>query len=99
MYKKDRKVDTEDRITRPVCTKYEKSALIGRRARQLGEMAPHTLSNIIVSRKIDISNLNCYQIAEYEFKFGTIPLKIRRKMPNGSYEEFKIEELKRDHLY
>ncbi len=37
-------------------------------------------------------------IAEEEFKRNMIPFKIKRPLPNGKYEIWTLDELKKDHL-
>ena len=79
-------VAKEDRITRPVMTKYEKVRVLGERAKQISSGAPVYIKGV--------ENKTPYEIAELELKHGLIPFIIRRPLPDKSYEEWKISELK-----
>ena len=66
-------------------TKYEKARIIGQRALQLSNGSPPT---------IDIKNMtNHIEIAKEEFRQKSIPFIIRRNFPDGSFQEFKLEDL------
>ena len=41
----------------------------------------------------DINKLYSNEIAELELKYGVIPILIKRILPNGDYEVWKISEL------
>lgn len=74
----------------PFLTKYEKSRIIGIRAQQINKGSP-----ILV----DISNydeITPKEIALLELKEKKIPIIIRRTMPNGTFEDWRIDELKLD---
>lgn len=75
----------KDRITTPYLTKYERARVLGARALQISMNAPVM---------IDIGNMtDPYQIAVEELNQGKIPLIIRRKMPDGSHEDWSVDEL------
>eukprot|EP01071_Lankesteria_metandrocarpae_P005047 Lankesteria_metandrocarpae@DN3831_c0_g1_i1.p1 len=73
------------RITSPYMTKFEKARVIGTRALQISMNAP-------VSVPLD-GETDPLIIAEKELYAKSIPFIIRRYMPNGSYEDWSIEEL------
>ena len=77
-----------DRITRPVLTKYEKTLILGQRAQQILKG-----SNILVNIE-NLKNRNPLEIARFELSKGVIPFIIRRPLPNGQYEDWKVNELK-----
>ena len=77
-----------DRITRPILTKYEKTLILGQRAQQILKG-----SNILVNIE-KLKNRNPLEIARFELSNGVIPFIIRRPLPNGQYEDWKVSELK-----
>ncbi|OTN65811.1 putative DNA-directed RNA polymerase subunit I [Plasmodium knowlesi] len=89
------------RITSPYLTKYEKARIIGTRALQISLNAPLTIP--IETQGGDVSNgKNEYDnylnndplvIAERELHNKSIPFILRRYLPNGSYEDWKLDEL------
>jgi DNA-directed RNA polymerase I, II, and III subunit RPABC2 len=68
-----------------VLTKYEKTRLLGTRALQIAMNA-----KIFIDPKGEIDPL---KIAEMELDQKRIPLKVRRELPNGTVEIYKIDEL------
>jgi len=75
----------KNRITTPYLTKYERARVLGARALQISMNAPVM---------VDIQNMtDPYQIAVEELNQGKIPLIIRRRLPDGSYEDWNVEEL------
>merc|ERR1712123_179057 len=74
-----------NRITLPYMTKYERARVLGTRALQIAMCAP-----VMVELEGETDPL---QIAMKELKLRKIPIIIRRYMPDGSYEDWKIEEL------
>jgi DNA-directed RNA polymerase I, II, and III subunit RPABC2 len=80
--------DSENRKSIPFLTKFEKSRIIGIRAQQLSQNMPAL---------VDISDCTTpVEIALKELKEGKLPFIIRREMPNGSYEDWRVDELKID---
>ena len=74
------------RVTKPYLTKYEKPRILGLRATQISKQAKPT---------IEIADIkDALKIAEKEFKYGDIPFIIRRHLPDGSFEDWKLSELK-----
>ena len=70
-------------------TKFQKAKIIGVRAVQISKNAPLYLKNE------NIANLNWdpIMIAEKELAQKKIPFIIRRFLPNGQYEDWKLSEL------
>jgi DNA-directed RNA polymerase I, II, and III subunit RPABC2 len=80
-------VPKEDRITMPYLTKYERVRVLGTRAKQI------SLGAKILVKNIDLKTKKPLEIAKIELEQGVIPFKIRRPLPNGKIEEWKISEL------
>jgi DNA-directed RNA polymerase I, II, and III subunit RPABC2 len=78
-------VKSEDRITLPKLTKYEKVRLIGTRAKQIALGAKVMVKNT--------SGLNPIDIAKLELKLKMIPMKIKRVLPDNKIEIWKLSEL------
>ena len=75
------------RTTTPFLTKYEKARIIGARALQISKNAP-----ILVNTTQE--DTDPILIAEKELRCGKIPFIIRRFLPDGSYEDWAVKELK-----
>jgi len=73
------------RITTPYMTKYERARVLGTRALQIAMCAP-----VMVELEGETDPL---QIAMKELKARKIPIIIRRYLPDGSYEDWGIDEL------
>ena len=73
------------RITLPVLTKYEKARVIGERAEQIARGFPPLVDVGELTRPLDI--------ALKELKEKKIPIMIRRPLPNGTVEVWKIDDL------
>jgi DNA-directed RNA polymerase I, II, and III subunit RPABC2 len=84
---KEVKVENNKRISINRLTKYERVRIIGTRAKQI-----IMGSNILVK---GIENKTPTEIAELELKHNMIPFKIKRKLPNGMYEIWKLSELEK----
>eukprot|EP00392_Amoebophrya_sp_AT5.2_P016198 g16448.t1 len=67
-------------------TKYERARIIGTRAMQISLNAP-----ILVP--VEKDETDPMEIAEKELRQGKIPFIIRRKLPNGETESWKVSEL------
>ena len=85
--KKDKKGNIIDNNhkTFPVLTKYEKTKILGQRAKQLesGHSPFIKINNII----------DHYTIAQMELEQNKIPFIIRRPLPNGSSEYWNVQDL------
>ena len=75
--------------TTPFLTKYEKARIIGARALQISKNSP-----ILISTEELGDETDPIAIAEMELRKGKIPFIIRRYLPNGSYEDWPVKELK-----
>jgi len=75
----------KERITTPYMTKYERARILGTRALQISMNAP-----IMVDLEGETDPL---EIAMKELRHRRIPLVIRRKLPDGSYEDWSVDEL------
>ena len=80
-----RAVAKEDRITTPFMTKYERARILGTRALQISMNAP-----VLVDIEGETDPL---QIAMKELSAKKIPLVVRRYLPDGSYEDWSVDEL------
>ena len=72
--------------TIPILTRYEKAKILGLRAKQINEG-----SNIFV--EVNKNIIDGHLIAEMELKQKKIPFIIRRPLPNGSSEYWRISDL------
>jgi DNA-directed RNA polymerase I, II, and III subunit RPABC2 len=75
----------KDNITTHYLTKYERAKVIGIRATQLSNGAQPTIQ---VSK-----NMSIYDIAWEEIKQKKCPYIVKRYLPDGSYEEWKVNDL------
>ena len=85
--KRGNAITGEARTTTPFLTKYEKARVIGARALQISKNAP-----ILVS--LNPGEYDPILIAEKELRESRIPFIIRRFLPDGSYEDWSVRELK-----
>ena len=72
--------------TLPYLTKYEKTRILGVRTKQINEGAP-------IFVEADQSIIDGYIIAEKELTERKIPFIIRRPIPNGGSEYWKVSDL------
>lgn len=82
---KARAIPKDQRITTPFMTKYERARILGTRALQISMNAP-----VLVDIEGETDPL---QIAMKELSAKKIPLIVRRYLPDGSYEDWSVEEL------
>mmetsp|Transcript_24582 Transcript_24582/g.55956 ORF Transcript_24582/g.55956 Transcript_24582/m.55956 type:complete len:146 (+) Transcript_24582:192-629(+) len=78
-------VPKEERTTTPYMTKYERARVLGTRALQISMNAP-----VMVDLEGESDPL---QIALKELRHRKIPITIRRFLPDGSYEDWNVDEL------
>ncbi len=78
-------IDRRERTTTRYLTKYERARVLGTRALQLSLNAPP-----MVELEGETDPL---QIASKELREGKIPLIIRRFLPDGSFEDWALDEL------
>lgn len=79
------KQPNKKRITTRYLTKYERARILGTRALQISNNAP-----IMVELDGETDPL---QIAMKELRERKVPLIIRRYLPDGSFEDWSIDEL------
>ena len=72
--------------TTPIMTKYEKTRILGQRAKQINDGAPTFI-------KIDSTVIDGYLIAVKELEQKKTPFIIRRPLPNGGSEYWRIQDL------
>jgi len=72
--------------TIPYLTKYEKARILGQRAKQINSGAYPFV-------KVPENVIDGYIIAEMELKHKRIPFIIRRPLPNGGSEYWKVQDL------
>ena len=72
--------------TPPFLTKYEKARILGERARQLGAGAKPFI-------ELEPDVIDEYTIAVMEMKQGKLPFIIKRPLPNGGCEYWKLADL------
>ena len=80
-----RAVAPSERITTRYLTKYEKARVLGTRALQISMNAP-----VMVDLDGETDPL---KIAEKELREKKIPIIIRRYLPDGSHEDWSVDEL------
>ncbi|ESO87979.1 hypothetical protein LOTGIDRAFT_193840 [Lottia gigantea] len=78
-------VEPSKRITTRYMTKYERARVLGTRALQIAMCAP-----VMVELEGETDPL---QIAMKEMKARKIPFIIRRYLPDGSFEDWALDEL------
>lgn len=83
-------VSKEERQSSNRLTKYEMVRIIGERVKQLTMGAKPLIKNH--------KDFTYDRIAIEELKLNMTPFKIRRPLPNGKYELYSLDELKKDHL-
>lgn len=79
-------VKKNERISKPVMTKYERVRILSDRVAQLVGGSKPLIKNA--------EHLPPLKIAEEELKHNLVPFKIRRPMPDGRKEMWSISELK-----
>ena len=74
------------RVTKPLLTRFEKAKILGVRSEMLANGAPALIN---VPKGIS----STYEIATMEYLEKKIPLIIKRKLPDSSYEYWKLDDL------
>ncbi len=72
--------------TLPFITRYEKARILGERAKQINAGAKPFV-------EVDVSVIDGYLIALSEFEQKKIPFIVKRPMPNGGCEYWKLSDL------
>mmetsp|Transcript_7072 Transcript_7072/g.31219 ORF Transcript_7072/g.31219 Transcript_7072/m.31219 type:complete len:128 (+) Transcript_7072:4936-5319(+) len=81
----NRAVPREERTTTRYMTKYERARILGTRALQISMGAP-----ILVELEGETDPL---VIAQKELREKKIPITVRRYLPDGSYEDWNVDDL------
>eukprot|EP00189_Rhodosorus_marinus_P009424 CAMPEP_0184738656 /NCGR_PEP_ID=MMETSP0315-20130426/1302_1 /TAXON_ID=101924 /ORGANISM="Rhodosorus marinus, Strain UTEX LB 2760" /LENGTH=128 /DNA_ID=CAMNT_0027206517 /DNA_START=123 /DNA_END=509 /DNA_ORIENTATION=+ len=81
----NRAVPREERTTTKYMTKYERARILGTRALQISMGAP-----ILVELEGETDPL---VIAQKELREKKIPITVRRYLPDGSYEDWNVDDL------
>jgi DNA-directed RNA polymerase I, II, and III subunit RPABC2 len=79
----DRVVDPLHTTT-PILTKYERARILGLRAKQINAGSPPF---------VETSLIDGYLIAQIELREKKIPFFIRRPLPNGEHEYWRVRDL------
>ena len=80
-----KRVPDNERITTKFMTKYERARILGSRALQISKNAPLMVD--------PAGESDPYKLAEMELSEKKIPFIIRRYLPDGSYEDWRVAEL------
>ena len=85
--KSSQKTSHEFKITigPPKLTKYERARIIGARALQISYGAPSFI------QRDDLYNVT--EIAKRELQARTLPISIRRQLPDGTYQDIAVQHL------
>ena len=75
----------QTQITRPKLTRFERCRVVGARATQLAMGAEPLINTNGKTDPLDI--------AEMELTANKIPMIIRRYLPNGTYEDWNLQDL------
>eukprot|EP00357_Protocruzia_adherens_P035127 CAMPEP_0114997902 /NCGR_PEP_ID=MMETSP0216-20121206/15175_1 /TAXON_ID=223996 /ORGANISM="Protocruzia adherens, Strain Boccale" /LENGTH=130 /DNA_ID=CAMNT_0002362371 /DNA_START=36 /DNA_END=428 /DNA_ORIENTATION=- len=85
-YKMEDSKENRERTTCRYLTKYERARVLGTRALQISRNAP-------VMVDLEPGEIDPLEIAEKELLERKIPFIIRRYLPDGTFEDWKIDEL------
>lgn len=77
---------TEQKITVPYITKYERARILGVRATQISMNSPVMIETNGLTDPLEI--------ALEEYKQKKIPLLVRRHLPDKTYEDWKLTDFK-----
>jgi len=87
VHREAKDVKVLERITKLVMNKYEKAKVLGARASQISRNAP-------VFVEVEEDMVDPLDIAEKELREKKIPFIVRRYLPDGRFEDFKVDELR-----
>lgn len=80
-----RRIPDNERVAKPILTKYERIRVLGERAHQIALGAKVMVTNV--------EGLSSSEIAELEIANNLIPITIHKPMPNNRYEVWQLHEL------
>lgn len=78
----------DKRITEPNLYYYEKIRILGARSKQIA------MGSKVMLKMDNINKLSYENLAKYELEHKMTPIKIKRPLPNNTFEIWKISELK-----
>ena len=81
-------IPLSERVTFPVLTIFERARILGARATQLSAGAP-----ALVDCDAGLDRGDPITIANMEIQKRVLPVIVRRKLPDGRFEEWKLSEL------
>eukprot|EP00768_Dysnectes_brevis_P005323 gnl/Dysnectes_brevis/380_a422_7995.p1 GENE.gnl/Dysnectes_brevis/380_a422_7995~~gnl/Dysnectes_brevis/380_a422_7995.p1 ORF type:complete len:113 (-),score=9.55 gnl/Dysnectes_brevis/380_a422_7995:67-405(-) len=87
-----KKVPNHLRTTPRYLTKFERARVLGARALQISMGAPAMIDTESVERE-KVKALDPLFLAEQELKQCKSPIIIRRHLPDGTFEDWTVEEL------
>ena len=80
------KYNSSSRVTQPRINRFEKAKMLGVRSEMLANGSP-TLINVPPGMS------STYEIAKLEYRQKKIPLIIKRRLPNKTFEYWKLDDL------
>ena len=83
---KNNRIIDENHLTNPFLSKYERTRILGQRAKQLNSGHKPYI-------KVPAGIIDGYLIAELELKEKKIPVIVRRPLPGGRSEYWKLQDL------
>lgn len=86
VYKTYESYFSQKKVTKPFITKFEKAKLLGVRAEMIASGAPVL---VVVPSGVN----SAYEIAMLEYREKKIPLMVRRYLPNGAFEDWRMDDL------
>lgn len=87
------KYDPANNRTNPVMSKYERSAVLGMRIEQLARGAQPFVDVSEMENELGPDGISPENIAERELMQRKLPFIIKRTMPNGTHEYWRIEDM------
>jgi DNA-directed RNA polymerases I, II, and III subunit RPABC2 len=85
--------DPKKNVTKPVITKYERAIVLGQRIEQLARGAPPFVDAGSLSSTDQENRVSPEMIAERELLERKLPFVIKRTLPNGKAEYWRIEDM------
>lgn len=88
--------ERKEKLTTPYMTKYERARLLGTRALQIRYFGITLILMISMNAPVMVEvegETDPFQIALKELRERKIPLIVRRFLPDGSYEDWSVDEL------
>tara|TARA_Y100000385_G_C12875101_1_gene543275 strand:+ start:305 stop:727 length:423 start_codon:yes stop_codon:yes gene_type:complete len=80
------KYNSSSRVTQPRINRFEKAKMLGVRSEMLANGSPALIN-------VPAGMSSTYEIAKLEYNQKKIPLIIKRRLPNKTFEYWKLEDL------